>query len=95
MPISALIRFRLIKIVRNDRRIARQTLLRRINAADRSQAEFELGKLLSEGVFITVGRGERGDPVTILPGPLWPADHCPFCNQTIDVDSSLLGGDSR
>jgi hypothetical protein len=79
MPTNSFVRERLIRIVQADAPIVRRNLCRRFNASDRLQADGQIGRLISEGVFITTGTGKRGYPETIQLSPIFPVTRCPFC----------------
>ena len=73
------IRARLIRIVQKEQPIIRNLLLRKFDSGVRSQVDYQIGELISDGVFITTGIGRRGMPEKIQLSPVFPAMRCPFC----------------
>lgn len=79
MPVMGYIRARLIKLVKQEGHTVRRKLLKRFNLSDRPQADIEIGRLLSDGVFIITGTGTRGRPKEIHLSPIFSVTRCPFC----------------
>ena len=79
MPTQGYIRMKLIRIVEQEAPIIRRSLVKRFAA--RSQADYQIGELISDGVFITTGIGRRGMPEKIQLSPVFPKRRCPYCLQ--------------
>ncbi len=92
MPTNDYVRERLIRLVRSQPKleITRRSLIRLFDSSARVQVDYQIGLLISDGVFILTGLGRRGDPEKVSPGPNFPARRCPFCLQDMPEDVTIL-----
>ena len=81
MATHSYIRTRIIRIVEREQPIVRRLLTKRFDSSLRSQVDYQIGELISDGVFITTGIGRRGMPEKIQLSPVFPKRRCPYCLQ--------------
>ena len=79
MPTTAFIREKIIRTIQETGPITRRKLIRKFGASYREQADYQIGLLLSDGVFITTGIGKRGSPKMIQASPIFCKTTCPMC----------------
>src|ERR1700676_1770562 len=59
--------------------VSRHAILMKFMGSARSKVDNQIGLLISDGVFISLGLGKRGMPNLIAMGKNFPSDKCPFC----------------
>jgi len=95
MPTNDYVRLRVLRIIDSVTNsqgpgfIKRRDLIRRVGSSYAKQADDMIGLLLSEGVLISFGTGQRSDPVRISKGKNYPIDLCPYCHQRIPSTSTI------
>ena len=81
MPNSAVIRERVIRLIREHAPVPRYTLEQMFATSTRRLAKQVISDLISENYIALTGLGRRGNPITIQISAAFPEYHCPLCGR--------------